>query len=148
MMEAFGLVCLYTLTAYDDLRERQVRVIEIIIFGIIGILINMFCKSHSLSSVFGGVAIGCLVLIFSYLSKEKIGKGDALLIIITGIYLGFRGTLTLLWISSILAAVVGTILVKKYQAKKDMELPFVPFLLMGYLLIISLEKLGGIAVCG
>ena len=147
-MEVFGLVCLYGLTALDDLRERQVSIIEIIIFGVIGIILNILCKNHSITSVMGGVMIGCLVMIFSYLSNEKIGKGDALLILVTGLYLGFRGTLTLLWISSILAAVIGTIIVKRYKAREDMELPFVPFLLIGYLLIISLEKLGGIAVCG
>ena len=147
-MEVLGLVCLYSLTAFDDLKERQVRVIEIIIFGIIGIFINIFGKSHSIESVIGGVMVGGLVLIFSYLSNEKIGKGDAFLIMVTGLYLGFRETLTLLWISSILAAVIGTIIVKKYKAKEDMELPFVPFLLIGYLLIVLLGKLGGIEVCG
>lgn len=143
-MEVVGLVCLYGITAFEDLRKRQVRVIEIIIFGILGVIINILYKSHSFTSIAGGVMIGCMVLLFSYLSKEKIGKGDGLLIIVSGLYLGFRGTLTLLWISSFLAAIIGTIIVKKYKTNKDIELPFVPFLLIGYLLIISIEKIGGI----
>ena len=40
-METIGLACLYGLTAMDDLKTKQVRVIEIIVFGILGIAINV-----------------------------------------------------------------------------------------------------------
>ena len=147
-MESFGLVCLYGLTTIDDLKYHQVRVLEIIAFGIIGICINILTPCHTVMSILGGFMVGCLVLMFSYLSKEKIGKGDALLIMVTGLYVGFRETLTVLWISSILAAVFGSVFVKKHGTEKDMELPFVPFLLVGYLLIFMIKRLGGIVVCG
>ena len=147
-MEAVGLVCLLSITAVDDIKSRQVRVLEIIFFGLIGIIFNMIRKPHSLPSVLGGVMVGTLVYIFSILSKEKIGRGDGLVLMAVGIYLGFADTLELLWVSTILAAIIGTIFVKKHKANMDIELPFVPFLLMGYLLLFAFKELGGFVVCG
>lgn len=147
-MEEIGLVCLFGLTAFDDIKTKQVRLAEIIGFGALGLLFNAIYQPHSLLSIFGGVMIGCLIYIYSIVSNEKIGKGDGLIVMVAGLYLGFSETVMLLWISSTLAAVVGTIMVKKHGARMDIELPFVPFLLMGYLLIDIVNTIGGIIVCG
>ena len=147
-MEALSLVCLYGLTSYEDLKTRQVRVIEVLIFGVFGIFFNLICKPHTAISVLGGVLVGAGVYIFSIFSKEKIGKGDGLIVMVTGLYLGFRSTLYLLWISSVLAAMVGTVFIKRHGEKMDFELPFVPFLMAGYLIQFILKGLGGFVVCG
>lgn len=147
-MEVFGLVCMYCMTAFDDLKDRQIKVRDILIFGVVGIIINLVYRPHDLMSVMGGVMIGFLVYLFSVLSKEKIGKGDALLIIVTGLYLGFTDTLVVLWVSTVLAAIVGTIYVKKRRIEIDIEMPFVPFLLVGYLLLLTVTNVGGIVACG
>ncbi len=142
-METIGLACLYGLTAMDDLKTKQVRVIEIIVFGIIGILTNIIYRPHTLLSVLGGVGIGLLTILFSYISKEKIGMGDAYIITVTGLYLGFINTAVLLWISSLLAAITGLVLIRKYDNPK-MEIPFVPFLLMAYIIMYLIHIVGGI----
>lgn len=147
-MEVFGLVCMYCMTAFDDLKDRQIKVRDILIFGIVGIIINLVYRPHDLISVVGGVIVGLLVYLFSFLSKEQIGKGDALLIIVTGLYLGFTDTLVVLWVSTVLAAIVGTIHVKRHRVEIDSELPFVPFLLVGYLLLLTATNVGGIVACG
>lgn len=141
-METIGLACLYGLTAMDDLKTKQVRVLEIIVFGILGIIINIIYKPHTLISVLGGVGIGLLTILFSYISKEKIGMGDAYIITVTGLYLGFIDTAILLWISSLLAAITGLVLIRKYDNTK-MEIPFVPFLLIAYVIMYLIHILGG-----
>ena len=140
-METIGLACLYGLTAMDDLKTKQVRVLEIIVFGILGIIINIIYKPHTLISVLGGVGIGLLTILFSYISKEKIGMGDAYIITVTGLYLGFIDTAILLWISSLLAAITGLVLIRKYDNTK-MEIPFVPFLLIAYVIMYLIHILG------
>ena len=142
-METIGLACLYGLTALDDLKTKQVREIEIIIFGVLGILINIVYRPHTLISVAGGVGIGLLTIIFSYLSKEKIGMGDAYIITVTGLYLGFIDTAVLLWLSSALAGITGIILIRKYDNPK-LELPFVPFLLLAYMIMYLIHIVGGV----
>lgn len=144
-METIGLAFLYGLTAMDDLKTKQVRVIEIIVFGIIGILTNIIYKPHTLLSVLGGVGIGLLTIAFSYISKEKIGMGDAYIITVTGLYLGFIDTAVLLWLSSLLAAITGLVLIRKYDNSK-MEIPFVPFLLIAYIIMYLIHTVGGIVL--
>ena len=147
-METLGLICFLGITAVDDLKTRQIKVLEIIIFGVIGILFNFIFKWHTATSLFGGIIVGCVMFLFSVLSGEKIGKGDGLVVMVTGLYLGFANTLSLVWISSILAAIIGGLYVKKYSVDTDIELPFIPFLLMGYLVLIVVNSVGGLGVCG
>ena len=147
-METVGLVCLYGLTAFDDIRTKQVKVLEIMFFGVLGILFNLICKPYSLINVAGGVMVGGLLYLFSVLSKEKIGKGDSLIVMVSGLFLGFHNTLLLLWVSSLIAAIIGTVIVKKHGKEMDLELPFIPFLLIGYLVICIVNTLGGLVVCG
>lgn len=143
-METIGLVFLYGITSFDDIRTRQVQLLEIIVFAVIGIIFNLYDRTNSLASIIGGVLIGVAVLLFSILTNEKIGKGDAYIIMVTGLYLGFMNTLVLLWISSIFAAVIGMIILRKCDNSMQKELPFVPFLLLGYISICVLRLMGGV----
>lgn len=142
-METFGLICLYGIAAVDDIKTREVRVIEIVIFGMLGIIFNIICRPYSMVSIAGGVGIGLLILIFSLLTRGKIGAGDAYIIMVTGLFLGFINTAILLWVSSILAAIYGICMVRICGRSMRMELPFVPFLLIGYLLLNMMRILGG-----
>ncbi len=146
-MEEIGLICFYGLATWDDVRSKKVRVIEIIIFGIVGLIIDFSIRPYSFLSILGGVMVGLMVYLFSVLTKEKIGKGDALVVIVTGLYLGFQNTLLLVWLSTILAAVIGSIIIRKNNVNTDFEIPFVPFLLMGYFFLYIISFLGGIRVC-
>ncbi len=146
-MEAIGLICFYGLATWDDVRSKKVRVIEIIIFGIVGLIIDFSIRPYSFLSILGGVMVGLMVYLFSVLTKEKIGKGDALVVMVTGLYLGFQNTLLLVWLSTILAAVIGSIIIRKNNVNTDFEIPFVPFLLMGYLIIYFISCIGGMVVC-
>ncbi len=122
-MEAIGLICFYGLATWDDVRSKKVRVIEIIIFGIVGLIIDFSIRPYSFLSILGGVMVGLMVYLFSVLTKEKIGKGDALVVMVTGLYLGFQNTLLLVWLSTILAAVIGSIIIRKNNVNTDFEIP-------------------------
>ncbi len=139
-----GMVCLLGLTSFDDFKSKQVRVLEIFLFGLLGIIINFFGKNISLPSIIGGVLVGVVLLGFSIISREKIGKGDALIIMVAGIYLGFFQTLKLLWIASIIGVIAGLLIIKKKNKGFGYEMPFVPCLLVGYLIMTAFSLLGGI----
>jgi leader peptidase (prepilin peptidase)/N-methyltransferase len=123
ILEAIGLICFYGLATWDDVRSKKVRVIEIIIFGIVGLIIDFSIRPYSFLSILGGVMVGLMVYLFSVLTKEKIGKGDALVVMVTGLYLGFQNTLLLVWLSTILAAVIGSIIIRKNNVNTDFEIP-------------------------
>ncbi len=142
-MMTIGVAWLLALAAYDDIRTREIRIIYILIFAIAGIVLNILTPPESISSILCGVLTGVVVLIFSILSNEKIGKGDALLLMVIGLYLGFYMTIALLWLASIMAAIFGIAIIGIKKEKLRYEIPFVPFLLVAYIFITTLKWVGG-----
>ncbi len=143
-MREFGLVCLFGMTSFDDIRTKEVRLIEIIAFGFIGVLINLIEPMYSLSSIIGGILLGAIIYVYSIVSNEKIGKGDALIIIVASLYLGYMNTLILLWISSVIALIAGIIIIKRRSVTGSYEIPFAPFLLVGFLAMYSINMIRGV----
>ena len=64
-MEALGLVCLYGITAFDDYRTKHIKLIELIIFAVIGICFDILYTKYALASILGGVGVGVAMYIFS-----------------------------------------------------------------------------------
>lgn len=89
-----------------------------------------------------GFLMGAGVLFFVYLfSKDAIGMGDIKLFGVIGITCGFRHTYTILFLSVLLAACYGLYLVLFKKKKRNCEIAFAPFILMGYISTIVISVL-------
>ena len=75
---------------------------------------------------------GLLLLASSVLSREKIGQGDAWLFVALGVYLSAGQQVILLGVALFLAAVWIILFRRRNVVEKDIELPFVPFVLAAY----------------
>lgn len=140
-MEAFGLLGLLGVCGYEDLKIKRIRLVVVNIFAILGIIMHIVYERISLIDMIGGLSVGVALLIIAYFSKEKIGYGDGLLFMASGIYLGFYNNLALLWMSCVLAAIYALILMIVKKKKKSDEIPLVPFVLIVY--VVSLAFNGG-----
>lgn len=141
-MESIGILGMFGLCTIDDIRYRKIRASWVCLFGMVGVLLHIFFGKNSIYSMLGGAALGVIFYILSIVTKEKVGKGDALLIGVMGIFLGFAKTLEMIWLASILAGIVGCGLMIIKKKEKNYELPFVPFLLAGYLCILLQGHIG------
>lgn len=74
---------------------------------------------------------GLFFLLVSWCTKEKVGYGDGILLLITGLMVGFNQCFTGLCISLFLSAFWGVLLLLFHKAQKNSRIPFVPFLTMG-----------------
>ena len=133
-MEAIGLLGLLSICTYEDIRWRRIEIVSVLAFAVLGFIIHMFRMQIGLVDMFGGMLIGVLLLGISIRSGEIIGKGDALIVLVSGIYIGFWNNLILVWGASALAGIFGVVYIVRGQQKK--ELPFVPFLLSVYIIIL------------
>ena len=145
-MEILGLLCMYTTASLEDYKTRTIDVRKVVFFGIVGLVISFFKGQYSFLSMLGGVLIGIFFYILSIVSKEKIGKGDAIIIAATGAYLGFVNTIILVWISSVLALIAGLIVVRRHKLNNEPELPFIPFMLLGYVLMLTIGTIRGVLI--
>lgn len=83
-------------------------------------------------SIAGGMT-GIIFLEISRITKEAIGYGDSLAILVLGIYLGIWGLIEVLATSFFMLGVIGLVLIVVKRTKKGLAFPFYPFLTAGYL---------------
>lgn len=119
-----------------DIRFRKLPVW--LLAGGIGLAMVYQWKWSSLPLILSaaGGAVGIVFLLTGKLTEESLGYGDGLLILAMGIYLGFWKVLGLLVTAFVLAAGFAMLVLvyKKFQRKT--VFPFVPFLCMGYFVML------------
>lgn len=81
---------------------------------------------------------GTFLLVTSRISKNAIGAGDGLIVLITGWFLGAGAATEILFWSLLCSAVFGIVLIMVRKASRKTEIPFIPFLLLGYLVRLGL----------
>ncbi len=125
-----GMLGLY---AVEDIRKKRISVRYLWIFGTAGMAINLFQRSISVPDMLLGAAVGAALVAVSLLTRGNIGLGDGFLLMTAGVFLGGSSVLELLFISLLYAALVSLGMLAFRRWKRKREIPFVPFLLLGYL---------------
>lgn len=138
IMEVLGLFGILGYFSVEDLRYRRLRTVGLLSCAIAGILLHIRYGRISVWDMLGGMAIGLFMYLVAVISSEKIGKGDALLLMVTGIFLGFSHNLILLWAAAVLAGAAGFVSVFILKKGHSYELPFVPFLFASYIICLIL----------
>ncbi len=131
-METISLLGILGMCSYRDVRYRSLRTGMLLAFAAVGVWMHLLFERIGVWDMAGGMAVGVSLYLIAHLSGERIGKGDALLVMVCGIFLGFWETIVLLWVAFLLAGVIGFAFVRMRHVGRNYELPFVPFLLLGY----------------
>lgn len=139
-MEMLSLLGVLGALSVEDIKKKKVSIVVLALAGIAGILMHLQFARISIWNILGGVTVGAVMYGVSILSREKIGKGDAILIAVTGIYLGFWGNIILLWVSSVLAGMGGVFALVLLKKGREFEIPFIPFVFVAYIGCIILWK--------
>lgn len=127
-------------TAIQDIRYKRINT-WIIISGFVIIVICMpFSVSINLMERSLGLLTGLSLMGISKATGGKIGMGDGMLLCVSGVGLGFWANLELFAIGLFLAAVVSIILLIIKRVNRKYSIPFVPFLLMGYIIQTLVSK--------
>lgn len=106
---------------------------DVLLLCMAGAVVNqMVTQSVDWKLSIAGGAAGIIFLGISKITKEAIGYGDSLAILVLGIYLGIWGLIEVLVTSFFILGVLGLIWIVT-KRKKNFAFPFYPFLTMGYL---------------
>lgn len=87
----------------------------------------------SRQSGLGGAMVGVVLLVFGYFSKEAIGIADGAVILVCGVAFGLYETVTMTFFAALYAGICSIVLLLVKKAGKKSRIPFLPFLLLGYL---------------
>ena len=97
----------------------------------------MLWQMQTIENVLFGMGVGGALLLLSVLTRGKIGIGDGVLLVVTGIYRGLEQNLELLICSLFICAVYALcLLVLRKRSRKD-TVAFVPFVLISYVCMLA-----------
>jgi leader peptidase (prepilin peptidase)/N-methyltransferase len=131
-------------TALDEDFECGIIPDSIIVFGLLSGAITTYLISGDITFSLKGAAVGFLGLFIpSYLYKlvrkrEGMGGGDIKLVAVFGAFLGMKSIYFIIFGSALAGAVVG-IFWQLLSGKKDIMLPFGPFISMAALIYLFFE---------
>lgn len=107
-----------------------------IIIGIIFIIIGGCFYGYDVwSYIYGGLLGGGLIYAIVFLT-HGMGSGDAEICLLAGIFLGFKLTIVMMFLSFVIGGIIGLLLiVTKRKSSKD-YIPFGPFITLGAILTV------------
>lgn len=135
-LSLFIILLMASLIDYKTLMIPNEIVLLGLALGLVTVWINPMVSLQE--SLIGFLALGVGMALISFVSKENIGYGDAKLISIIGLLLGWKIGLVTAFIAFAFSALVGLFLLTfKIKGRKEM-LPFAPFLLISFVVIIMI----------
>lgn len=130
------LAIMLIIYSIQDIKRKKINLLLLIIVIPI-LLVCLYIEDKlRINSYLFGLILGIGLYIFSILSRGQFGRGDAVIIGIIGLGTGFWNSLIIFFYGLLLAAVYSAILLVKNGFKRNIKIPFVPFLFLGYLCFI------------
>lgn len=122
--------------AWVDWKKEKVCMPFLFMTGIAAVLFHLFLQDSSVYELLSGTLVGAAMLLYALCTKESIGYGDGCLFVITGLFLGFRKNLLLLLLAAVMTGITGAFLmVMRKKGRKD-RIPFIPFVLASFVLLL------------
>ena len=133
LIHIYVLLLLF-LSGLEDLCTRKVSLSYLLLFFCGVFLIGIFYQHTSWVFMVGGMMMGVCIVSLRFLGIGMLGAGDGIVLLITGIVLGFGNNMELLMIGLLLASLYGIGRSLKDGLRSKKEIPFIPFLFIGYLI--------------
>lgn len=132
LLKATILLGLFAVTAYRDWKEKSIYLYIPIIAAIVSVILHLVYRDNSLVDMLSGAGIGAVMIFIAWVSKESIGIGDGVMLMVSGLFLGFRANMELFLTALLLAGVSALMLMVVMRKERSYRMPFIPFLLVAY----------------
>lgn len=151
-----GLFLVLTFLAYFDFKKMEVHnttsLYLLISLAILNILLYLIFKDSTgirvigewvynpYNNMIGAIVLGSIFQLIVLISKEKgLGQGDVRIAIICGLLIGSSNLILWLYITIFTALIYGLILAYKKKRFKGLKIPFVPFMVLGIIVVLLLS---------
>lgn len=124
-----GVICVF------DIKRKKIPVYMLIILAAAGIISNFTVGEFDIEKRIIAMLPGMILLIVSMITKQQIGYVDGMIILIMGLYIDIDDILSIVLSSFLLSSIAAIILMTVFKKKKNFEMAFSPFLLIGYGLV-------------
>lgn len=123
-----GILIFLAILSLEDIREKKISVNTILLGALIAIICRFLGGQTSGIEIVGSLIPGVLLLLLSIMTKESIGKGDGIVVMVLGLWIGGQMTLLVVCLAVWMAGIFAVVCLIR---KKRELIPFTPCLLMG-----------------
>ena len=119
--------------SYTDIKSRKISMKVCIIFAMAYMTIQLLSNNGLLWIT--GVVPGVLLLFVALVSGQKIGYGDGVMVLVSGIGSGITLCIDICSVAMLLSGVTALVLFLSKKKSKDDSIPFAPFVFAGNVVI-------------
>lgn len=117
-----------------DIRSKKLPIYVFVVAGIAGIILAIINKDIFTVKFIINLLPGIAAMIICKITKEAIGYGDGLAILILGLFIPLSEMLSSFLIGISICGIVALVMVLFFHKKKNAEIAFIPFLMAGVIL--------------
>lgn len=139
--EFMGVLILLILCSITDIKEKKVYSLPCFIFMMAGIILESMIKQKGILNISSGILPGVLIYIAGIMTGGGIGKGDAIIFIVIGVFMGLKKSLILLVCSLIFINIIGLFILIFRKGNMKTKIPFVPFILISFITLVCTNTL-------
>ena len=136
MAEQICILLFLVLNSWKDIEKKEISIWTVVVFSFGGIAASLY-RGTLCTGNLASVGIGAGIIVFSLISRGKIGMGDGLLLMALGTVLPVKELFEIFGIGLFSCCIWGIILLvlprRGKKTSRKTEIPFVPFLLLGYI---------------
>lgn len=132
-----GNIIFLSLCTVQDVKTKTISNKVLSLWAVSSLCLLALSRSISLGQMIAGLSVGLLLLVFSLLSREQIGKGDALVFCILGMGHGMYVNVAILLLSLFFSAVTAVVLLVCAKVGRKEQIAFLPFILTAYVLFLT-----------
>lgn len=142
MLETIGVFLVLTVSSVFDIRKKRIPIQVLIAGGIWAVICLTISAVRNGAEVLTGALPGLIpgagLLALGFLTQQKVGYGDGILLMIMGLMEGGKMVILTFCIGLFLQSILAVLLVLVKKADKQTQIPFVPFLLTARVIILFL----------
>ena len=139
MLQNTLMLGFFSISAYQDYRKRKINVYFLLTGGIIGLLFHLYSMEFGIIEILFGMGIGIMILLCGFLLGGGVGLADGVILIVSGIFLGFEKNMEVFVAGLFLSGITSLFLSVIKRKGRTYRIPFAPFLLVGYLFVMVME---------
>ena len=132
-MEIIAGGCLL-IQAIWDIRTKELPLWMSLVLGGSGFVYSVCYKNYDLEIIIA-LLPGLFCLFLGYVTRQAVGYGDGILICSLGMIYTWQEVVQICSIAIVFAGLAGLILLVVFQKNRKYEIPFVPFLFLGWCLL-------------
>ena len=128
------LLVLMLICSVVDIRTKEIPLWEIAICAVLStakVVLDLRGGEADIAGIIFSLLPGAFLLVLSFITKEGIGYGDGLMVLLMGPALGAEGLILGMLIAFFASSFFSAILLIIKKVKKNYRIPFIPFMTIG-----------------